>query len=310
MIPLLWAMLSMQQADIRTTVPLVLAPVSVADAQGKPVAGLQVEDFVVREGGKLRPHQLEVTFQPMSVMVLVQSNTGAAPALAKLSKVSSLLLPLVAGDKGNVALFTYSDNVVMRQALTRDGDAIEQAFRALKPDGGAARMIDAVEAALQILDTVNPTRRKVIIVIGETRDRASEGKLDEVLAHAVRGNVTIYPVSFSVYLTAFTTRRGEVMAKDPGGMNLVGGLGELARLGKTNAAEALARATGGERMSFARLKRLEDMVQRVGEDLHSQYLLSFTPGDGEPGYRDIRVELKDSVGRSVRSRPGYWKEGR
>ena len=71
------------------------------------------------------------------------------------------------------------------------------------------------------------------------------------------------------------------------------------------AAESLAKATGGVRLSFARRKKLETVVQSVGDDLHQQYLISFTPGEGKPGYRPLQVRVKSHPELIVRTRPGY-----
>jgi hypothetical protein len=63
---------------------------------------------------------------------------------------------------------------------------------------------------------------------------------------------------------------------------VLGGIGELQRLGKENAAEALTKATGGSVFSFARQKALEEAIQKFGAGLHSQYRI--------PPDRDSRKE--------------------
>lgn len=290
---------------IRTTVPLVLVPTTVVDAQGKPVVGLEEGDFILYEGTKPRPHHLESVTQPVAVLICVQTSRSAGPALKKIPAISSLVLPLIAGEGGKAALMTFSDRLTVLQDFTRDPHQMQRAFHSLRPDGEGSRTIDAVEQAIHRLEQLDRRYRKVVIVMGETRDRSSEMKLDEVLKSAARSNVTVYPVSFSVYLTAFTTR-GVDYEPTPGGVNVIAGIAELARLGKPKAADALATATGGLAMSFARLRKLEEILQRVGDDLHHQYLLTFTPGEGAEGYRDLRVEVRNRPGVRVRSRPGYW----
>ena len=289
---------------IRTTVPLVLVPTTVTDSAGKPISGLEETDFTLYEGAKVRPHRLEYVTQPIAVLFCVQTNTFANPALRKLPPISSLVLPLIAGEGGKAALLTFSGRLTLRQDFTRDPAAIHTAFHALRPDGEGARTIDAIDEGIRLLEQLDRRYRKVIILIGETRDRSSEMKLEEVLRDAAKSNVTIYPVSFSVFLTTFTTKPAEYQA--PAGMNLIGGIQELARLGKPKAADALATATGGLALSFVRLRKLEEMLQKVGDDLHHQYLITFTPGDGPEGYRDLRVEVKNRPGTKVRFRPGYW----
>ena len=75
------------------------------------------------------------------------------------------------------------------------------------------------------------------------------------------------------------------------------------RVDLANGHEVLARYTGGMRVSFAKLKGLENVVQRIGEDLHSQYLLSFQPlseatAEGK-AYRDLRVRVRGTVGLGI-----------
>ncbi|MBS1829984.1 MAG: VWA domain-containing protein [Acidobacteria bacterium] len=291
--------------NIRTTVPLVLVPTTVVDAAGKPISGLEETDFTLYEGNQPRPHRLEQVTQPIAVLFCIQTNAFAVPALKKLPAISSLVLPLIAGEGGKAALLTFSDHVILRQDFTRDPSAIHTAFHALHADGDGSRTIDAMEEGIRLLEQLDHRYRKVILLIGETRDRSSETKLDQVLRSAAKSNVTVYPVSFSVYLTAFTTKGSEYQ-NSLGGMNLIGGIQELARLGKPKAADAFAAATGGLALSFARLRKLEEMLQKVGDDLHHQYLLTFTPGPGSEGYRGLRVEVKNRPSVRVRYRPGYW----
>ncbi|MBI3209048.1 MAG: VWA domain-containing protein [Candidatus Solibacter usitatus] len=308
------------QAEIRTTVPLVLAPVTVTGRDGKPVNNLNAEDFQVRENGVVVRHELEVTTQPIAVAICIQTNQHAGPALAKIPKIGSLFLPLIAGEGGKAAVITYSDTITVRRSLTSNAQLFAAAFQNLTPDGYGSRMLDAVAAGLDVLERAGAGYRRVLIVIGESKDRSSKASLESALAAVAKSNVTIYPVSFSVYLTAFTSKGDERFGKAPekekedkrpkvvpqgGGMNLMTMLSELGRAGKQNTAEALAKATGGETLSFVRLKGLESMVQAVGEDLHRQYLLSFTPRPGAAGYRSMEVRVPSRGDVSIRTRPGF-----
>ncbi len=77
-----------------------------------------------------------------------------------------------------------------------------------------------------------------------------------------------------------------------------------------NPIEMFTQYTGGREFSFVSQRSLEEVVSHLGEELHSQYLLSYRPSTKEQGgWHDIRV----TVGRpnlTVRTRPGYWMASR
>jgi hypothetical protein len=79
-----------------------------------------------------------------------------------------------------------------------------------------------------------------------------------------------------------------------------------------NPAEVFTQYTGGREYAFVSEKDLERAIQRVGLELHSQYLISYNPNNKmEAGFHNIEVEVIDSTGRARRDlrlvhRPGYW----
>ncbi len=96
-------------------------------------------------------------------------------------------------------------------------------------------------------------------------------------------------------------------ARKPGPMNLPGPFGELKRVSSPHTVETLAKFTGGRVDSVLRKRGLEDSIERVGSDLHMQYLLSFTPAtSGIAAFHEIRVEVKARQELRVRTRAGYW----
>ena len=75
-----------------------------------------------------------------------------------------------------------------------------------------------------------------------------------------------------------------------------------------NPAEVFTQYTGGREYSFSGIKSLERAVSDLGEELHSQYMLSYSPSDQvleEAGYHKIRVDV-NRPSLEVRTRPGYW----
>jgi hypothetical protein len=177
-------------------------------------------------------------------------------------------------------------------------------------------------------------------LISESRDRGSDTGLDQVAVAAQTAGITVYAATYSAFKTAFTTKSSPTVAPLPstrppmpgdenntvsGGaprcnpvgcpdpplpppeqrIDVLGGMGELVRLGKANTTEALTKGTGGATFPFTRLKGLEEAIQKLGAELHSQYLLSFAPDDSTLGYHRLEVRVAGGDFR-VRARSGYW----
>lgn len=298
-----------QEPTIRTNVPLVIVPTTVTDHSGKYIDGLGGGDFILLDNGtpvKFALDTSDTTLVPISIVIAVQANGGAAPVIAKLHKVGSMIQPLITGERGEASVVLFDEEVRLLQEFTSDPFKISDAFASIRPRrSGDAHLIDAVSESIHMLAARPANRRKIILLISESRDRGSKDKLDAVLESAERENIVVYPASYSAYSTAFTQKGSEVPPAQSAG-DLLAIFHEIGRNAKANAAEELAKYTGGRHLSFTRLKGLENTIANVGEELHSQYLLSFTPSANDGEFHRLEVKLVDRADAQVRTRPGYW----
>jgi VWFA-related protein len=175
-----------------------------------------------------------------------------------------------------------------------------------------------------------------VLLISESRDRGSETNLENVVTAAQIAGVTIYAATYSAFKTAFTSKSsatgtprppkrpsrpseetGTVTGGPPSMTNpsipppeqrvdILGGIGELKRLHKEKATQALTEASGGAAFPFTRQRALEEAIEKLGEELHAQYVLSFAPEDPAPGYHHLEVRINRRGEFRVRARPGYW----
>ncbi|MGI9074849.1 MAG: VWA domain-containing protein [Bryobacteraceae bacterium] len=202
-----------QPPTIRTTVPLVTVPVSVADRHGGFIYNLDSSDFLLLDDGKARPVRVDMVdygLAPIALVTLVQTSDISLSALAKIRKVGAMIPEAVVGANGEAAVVTFDDHIKVIQDFTSDADAISKAFRDLKPaDNMGGRMIDAVDEALNLLRNRSGSRRANILIIGESRDRGSEEKLTDLIPKIQRTGVTIYTLTYSAYLTPFTIKPEE-----------------------------------------------------------------------------------------------------
>jgi VWFA-related protein len=326
-----------QRQEFRVQSNLVQAPVVVTDEKGRPVEGLEAEDFVLLDNGKVRPVEMDsfgAGLAPVSLIVAVQSSGISTAALNKVRKISAIIQPLLAGERGCAAVVAFSERIEWLQECTSDAGLIEIAFAKLRPLGfKRARMLDAAAEAVERLKA-RPSTRRILLLISESRDRGSETDLEQVAVAAEASGVMVYAATFSAFGTAFTDkdapqaktvegmRRSTPGKEEPGAplrrdrdpnptppeqrVDVLGGLEELGRLGSANTVEILTRRTGGLAQSFTRLKGLEEAMLRLSDEVHGQYVLSFAPEEGAVGYRRLEVRLKRAGDYQVRARPGYW----
>jgi hypothetical protein len=67
------------------------------------------------------------------------------------------------------------------------------------------------------------------------------------------------------------------------------------------------RYSGGKQYSFIKEKGLEQAISDVGDVLHNQYLISYSPNNKEEGgFHQIQVFVEAQRDVKIRTRPGYW----
>lgn len=305
---------------------LVLVPVVVTDAKGQSIEGLDSPDFVLLDNARRQKAVVDTIgtgVAPVALVIAVQSSGISAPVLEKVRQINSMVQPLLTGDRGCAALVAFAERVEWLTECTHEGRKLDEAFAALRPgEAKAARMLDAASQAIARLR--QRKARRVLLLISESRDRGSETGLDTLLLDAQKAGVTVYAATYSAFKTGFTQkstapaprRRGpanpNVTPGDPnyvpleGRMDILGGLVELKRLGMVNTTQVLTEQTGGITFPFTRQKGLENAIEKLSSELHSQYVLSFTPEIDSPGYHQLEVKVNGRSDLRLRARPGYW----
>src|SRR5690242_12141506 len=121
---------------IRATVNVVMAPVTVLDRNGEYVSGLQPQDFRLLDNGKEQKIQVDVAFQPISLVIAVQANDHVEGILAKLNKIGALIQPLVVGEHGEAAVLAFDHRLRTMQDVTSDAAKVENAIKKITPGSG------------------------------------------------------------------------------------------------------------------------------------------------------------------------------
>jgi VWFA-related protein len=329
------------ETRIVTTVLNVSTPAWAYDRDGDTVNGLRADQFRLFDNGKQQDVRVDVSFTPISLVLCVQSNSHVQGLLPQVKKIGGLIKPLLTGDQGEVALIAYDSRVRRLQDFTSDADKISLAMQKIQPGSDANHLIDAVSDATRMLRSRPQNRQRIVLLIGETRDLYSEMKLREAMIDLQLANVVFYAVDMSRFLTTLTAptptpRWSNVPAQTAGAASIPVGMAvtpntvvnatgmegqraefmpmmiELFRdakaIFKDNPVEAFTKATGGTEYGFHSQRTLEEAIQRLGEQLHSNYMITYTPNNRtEFGFHKIEVDVPSRPDvKKVQTRPGYW----
>jgi len=323
---------------IRASVTNIIAPVLVTDRSGNIIDGLQPHQFHLFDNNKEQNIQVDVAFQPISLVVAIEASARVDGPILTQVKHLGTLLPLIVGDHGEAAVVAFDSRMRVMQDFTTDPDKIKVAIDKINAGNSSSRMIDAVDRAVFMLRNRPKDNRKIILLVSETRDQASEGRVRESLIDAQLSNVVVYTVDITqlaVRLTEkptpprpdpidVTARPGLAgnpstptsVAQDYGVQNQVQFAPLLQEIYKDtkrifidSPSEVFAKGTGGAEFSFVKQKGLEEAVQRISQEIRSQYLITYNPNNkGETGFHAISVSVENP--RYVaKTRPGYWLGG-
>ena len=193
-------------AQFKSTVPLVVAPTTVTDSKGRYVDGLTPQDLILYDNNVPQRIQMDWTTYPIDLVIVVQSSSNSGAVIDKLGGTGILFTELLAADRGETAVISFSDEVKVHQEFTRNPDSVIHALRMLRKEGDDAHMLDALRQALLMLERRPPGRRPIVLMIAERRDRSSRAKLAEVMARVQRLNVAVYWLTFSPFLEPFTVK--------------------------------------------------------------------------------------------------------
>ncbi len=325
------------QQPFRTNVNVVVAPTVVTDHEGNFVNGLQPQQFRLSDNGKPQNIKVDIAWVSISLVVAVQANSTAEPVLAKIQRIAPLFKDLVLGDQGEVAVICFDHRIQLLQDFTGDTGKLDTAFKKLKAGSSGSRMVDAVVEATNMLRHKPPERRRILLLISETRDLGSSGRVREALTALQFENVNVYSVNInrmigtllakpqpprpdSIPYTARPLPPGipptpeaaaQVTGNATNSANVVPLIVEIFKDVKAifvpNPVEVFTKWTGGKEHSFISERELERSILSIGNELHSEYLITYTPNNKEEGgYHEIAVSVPDQAKVKVRTRPGYW----
>jgi Ca-activated chloride channel homolog len=269
-----------QQPTFRTGTRTVALYATVTDTTKRLVPDLTQDDFTIFDNDK--PQSIDLFLnevQPITVVVMLDTSASMTGNLKLLEQAAEqFVLRMLPKDKGMVGAF--NDKIEFFPAtFTGDRDRLIRALRDLD-FGNPTRLYDAIAASMDRLHKVDG--RRVVLVFTDGDDTGSRADAGSVLEQARREEVMIYAVGLR---SDYFNGARQVRSKPDSGL------------------KRLAEETGGGYFELDDTSDLAPTFTRVAQELHSQYLLGFTPLmlDGKVH----RVTVRAKPGMVVRARRSY-----
>jgi len=260
-------------AQFASGVSLVEVYATVTDPRGEVISGLSAADFrVLEDGVPQRISAFAAGDVPLSVFIaLDRSFSMAGERLALAKRAAQAFIQALRPDDEVSVLAIGSET----ETIAPPGPA--RAAAAIRWDAidvwGTTPLYDATK---QAIDAVQTRRgRRALLIVSDGADRGSETTATDVIDHARRSDVLVYPV-------AIAKQRPPEFAE-------------------------LASVTGGRSIVVTDPKQLEPALTALARELRSQYLLGYVPSremSATPAWHSIDVEV-DRPGARVRARDGY-----
>jgi Ca-activated chloride channel family protein len=261
------------------TVPLY---VTVTDATRRLVPELAQEDFEILDNGKPQSITLfDNEIRPITAVVMLDTSGSMTLALDLVKKASEqFVIRLLPDDRGRVGAFNDKIEFFPSDRFTGNRDELIGYLKELD-FGYPTRLYDAVDQSIDKLEPIDG--RRVVVVFTDGDDTASKAGLGDVLDRARLLEVMVYAIGLeSDYFNGV----------------------QRVRTRPDRGLKKLAEETGG---GFFELKKTDELgatFTRVAQELHSQYVLGFSPEklDGKVHKLDVRVKRP---GMTARARKSY-----
>jgi Ca-activated chloride channel family protein len=277
-------------------VDMVSVAVAVTDDEGNFITDLEAEDFTVLEDGVRQeiqlfaaglkeswvglPPELKDEVSGRQVVGLLLDASGSMEQDMRLVRDAALKFLVNLPKTENLFVMDFDENIRLSQYSTDDQRLLSERIYDVKAEGWTA-LYDAVATFLERIYALDG--RKTLVVFSDGVDSRSTLSVGDVLDMVKLSDATIHSIHFgSQSRSSRTFEEGRFLRQ-------------------------LSSETGGAYAFGDNLEKLDELYDKLLEELFSQYTLGYVSSnhktDGK--YRKIKVEVdRDDV--KVRARKGYY----
>ena len=275
------------ETTFTTNVKLVNVFVTVTNEHGGPVAGLQKENFQLKEDGK---EQKIAVFSresalPLSIVLAIDTSLSTKKDLPLEQTAAHKFAHTIVRHEDGLAVYKFSEEVTQVVPFTSDLGRIDSGIDHLR-NGSATALFDVVFLGAQALGSRQG--RKVIVAVTDGGDTISQVNYKQALRAAQESEAIIY----SVIIVPIEASAG----RDTGG---------------EHALIQFSEDTGGKYYYASSLPQLDEAFHKISDELRMQYLLAYYPSnhESESDFRRIQVDLANPPAGGpyqARYRAGYY----
>jgi Ca-activated chloride channel family protein len=271
---------------IRTTVELVLVPVTVLDGSNRIVAGLERENFQLYEDKHPQPiKHFWKEDEPASVGIVLDVSGSMETKIDRAQDAVRAFLK-ASNPQDEFFLMTFADRPTLVHDFTQDVDDIQSELLFPKPKGNTS-LLDAIVLAVDNMKKARYRRRALVIISdgGDNRSRYTEKDVKSLIKEQ---DLLVY--SIGVFDRECRTQEERL------GPELL---------------EEVSSVTGASAYTLDNPNYLPVIAGHIATELRNQYILGYSPdGSRRDGkWRKIKVKLAVRHGLpafSVRARTGYY----
>ncbi len=255
----------------------------VVDDQNHLITGLGRDNFQVFEDGtpqKVTSFRKERV--PVALGILIDNSGSMLPKRAKVNEAALQLVD--ASQQGDrTFVVNFGEDAFLDQDYTQDVGKLKAALQRVETRGSTA-LYDAIIGAVDHLNQTSPLQKKVLLVLTDGRDNASQATFQEVLRKLQSKNG---PILYTIALEQ-NERRDEA---------------------ERQSLRALSEQTGGTAFFPSSLDQVQSIASTIAQDIRSQYVIGYRSSNQhtQGAYHSIRVEALDgSAHLRVLTRTGYY----
>ena len=269
----------------RKKVEEVILHATVVDDQNHPLLGLARSNFEVIEDGK--PQEM-TSFRtervPVALGILIDNSGSMLPKRAKVNE-AALQLVDASQPEDRIFIVNFGEGAFLDQDYTQDVGKLRAALLRVETRGSTA-LYDAIIAAVHHLNQTSPLQKKVLLVVTDGADNASQATFQQVLHELQSKNG---PVLYTIALEQ-NERRDEA---------------------NRQSLSTLSEQTGGAAFFPSSLDEVQSIANTIAQDIRSQYVIGYRSSNPDtPGtYHSIQLQVLDgSLQLRAVTRSGYYSE--